>query len=468
MLNFAYNQMQPVAMLEMGKAMAVEHERQIRFKKAWSAYQKGLPKPLLPLPEGIDDNVVLSYPRLTVDKGVAALFGEETCFWTEEKFPLDDEKKPILPPEQEYLDAVWKQNKKMTLLNCGGINGGVFGHVFYKVFEQPGLPYLRIVDVTPEQMNVFWNPEDIADVWEYHQTWGGIDPRTGKPKAFRHRTIKQDAALPEYVTWTIVKEQQTEPDTRWVETGRVNWPYSWSPVFHCQNLLNPSEFWGLADIEPDILSINHAVNFIASNLNRTLYYYTDPKLVGKGFEADAINTAIGNMIILPSPDAALDKIEMDSDYAGAQNFFDRMKDAYDECTRVPAVARGKVENAGQLSGVAMRILYGPLLEKTATKQMLYGDMFIEMNKRLCEYGKVTVPENIYIKWGNAMPSDELAEAQAYEIHQRLGVSTQTILDKLGYDAETEMSQRGEEDDAAMERTIQTEQATMAANFSRGV
>ncbi len=461
MLNFAFYKPDPVSAAIHTEARQAEYERQQRFKYAWAAYQRGLPNPLIVRPNDPNDNIILSMPRVTVDKGVTALFGEETCFQVEEKFPLDSEKKPILPANQQYLDAVWKQNKKMTLLNTAGTNGGVFGHSFLQMRRDPAKKYVRLDALCPEQMEMHWNPEDINDVWEFRQTWGGVNPKTGKATAFRRRTIK------DVMTWFVVREHSTEGDARWQFDSEERWPYEWSPIFHCQNLLNPNEAWGMSDIEPDILALNSGINFVTSNQSRIIRYHAHPHLWGSGFDANEVDLSPDTVTVIPAEGGKLDKIEMTSDFSGVLAFLDRLKDAYDEQTRIPGVARGKLDKVGPLSGVAMKIMYGPLLEKTATKRMLYGDMLMELNKRLCEYAVIDVPEDIYIKWGNPMPGDEKGEAETYQIHAALGVSTQTILDKLGYDAETEMAQSSEEADAEMARTIKTEQSTMQSNFDRG-
>lgn len=462
MLNFAYAyKPDPVSAAIQTEAAQSERERQERFRVAWKAYQSGLKQPLTVRPGDPNDNIVLSYPRLTVDKGVSALFGEETNFQVAEKFPLGADKKPVLPANQVYLNDVWKQNKKMTRLMELGVNGGVFGHGFLQLRKEPRLKYLRIMPLCPEQMQMFWNPQDIEDIWEFRQTWGGVNPRTGKATAFRRRTLKEG------LRWTVVDEESTEGDSRWRETGRTTWPYEWSPILHCQNLINPGEAWGMADIEPDVLSQNSALNFLASNTNRIIRYHAHPHLWASGTEADEIDVSVDNITVFPAENASLNKIEMEGDLSGVMAFFDRMQDAYDEQTRIPPVSRGKVEDAGALSGVALKILYGPLLEKTAVKRMLYGEMLSDLCRRLCEVAKQDVPEDIYIKWGNPMPADEKGEAEVYTLHKNLGVSTQTILDKLGYDAETEMAQTNEEADAQMAREIKTEQATMQSRFDRG-
>ncbi len=53
----------------------------------------------------------------------------------------------------------------------------------------------------------------------------------------------------------------------------------------------------------------------------------------------------------------------------------RLDEAMHEPSRTLAVA------TGELSGLALQVLYGPLVEKTRTKRTTYGDLLTELNRR---------------------------------------------------------------------------------------
>ncbi len=62
---------------------------------------------------------------------------------------------------------------------------------------------------------------------------------------------------------------------------------------------------------------------------------------------------------------------------------------------------------------------------------------------------------IDLHWQNLLPVDDLAAAQTAPILKQIGVSDQTIMAQLGYDADDEMSQS------------QAEDAQKMINLSRG-
>jgi len=132
-------------------------------------------------------------------------------------------------------------------------------------------------------------------------------------------------------------------------------------------------------------------------------------------------------------------------------YLDRLRQTMHEISRVPEVATGNLERAGSLSGVALQILYQPLLEKTGTKRLLYGDMLIELNRRLLAIRGFGENLRTTIHWPELLPSDPMQERQAALIDKQLGVSADTILQRLGYNpdlerekAQAESAQLGEQ------------------------
>src|SRR5690606_17095649 len=112
------------------------------------------------------------------------------------------------------------------------------------------------------------------------------------------------------------------------------------------------------------------------------------------------------------------------DLAGTLNYQHLLHEAFHEITRLPTVAAGKLEQTGQLSGVALSILYGPLVELTEAKRRSYGPMLCELGRRVLELSGIrgvtpTVP------WPEVVPHDPEGEAAMYEAHKRLGVSKHT-------------------------------------------
>src|SRR5690606_15610206 len=105
--------------------------------------------------------------------------------------------------------------------------------------------------------------------------------------------------------------------------------------------------------------------------------------------------------------------------------YERLREALHEVARVPEVATGRMENVGQLSGVALSILYQPLIEKTETKRCTYGDLLVELNRRMLALGGFGEDNITVLHWPELLPGDVLQERQAALLDHQLGVSAST-------------------------------------------
>jgi len=418
-----------------------EQSRVDIMRRRWEAYYGKLPPALKVKPGQTDDNVRLNYARMIVDKGVSFLFGQNV------EFELDETQKT---QAEEWLDSVWQANRKMTLLQTVALIGGVTGHAFIKII--PAQPYPRLVPLDSEIVTVAVAPDDLQNILSYQIAYVARDPKTQKPIGVR-QVIERDGQR-----WTITDQVGDVEGLVWTTVNQAVWPYTFSPIVDCQNLPAPGEFWGCSDLEDDVLEILRAINFIASNTARIIRFHAHPKTWGRGFVAKDLRIGVDETIILPGDNAELHNLEMQSDLASSLAFLDRLRQAMHEISRVPEVATGNLERAGSLSGVALQILYQPLLEKTGTKRLLYGDMLIELNRRLLALGGFGEDHRTVIHWPELLPSDPMQERQAALIDKQLGVSADTILQRLGYEpslerekAQAESAQLGEQILTAFDR-----------------
>lgn len=406
-----------------------ERARLARYQTAWAAYFGDMPKPLKVKPGQADDNVTVNYARLIVDVGASDLFGEEP------KFDLDpNSNEPT--PAQIWLDEVWRRNRKQILLQKLAINGGVCGHTFLKIVPRVGdVP--RLINLSPEYVSVVTDPDDIDQVWKYIIEYTARDPQTGKPL-----TVRQLIERDEGGRWSVV-DQVSRNRGNWETRQSIRWSYSWPPIIDCQNLPSPNEYYGIADIEEDVLALNAAYNFTKSNTQRIIRFHAHPKTWGRGFTAKELNIGIDDTVILQNPTAELHNLEMTSDLAGSLEYAERLKRDLHEVSRIPEVATGKLDSAAGLSGVALQILYQPLTQKTRAKRLTYGEMLVELNRRLLEIGGLRAGL-CSILWGELRPTSALEERQVLLLDKQLGVSQDTLLHKAGYDPDAEREKRDQD------------------------
>lgn len=396
-----------------------DRERTERIRAAWDAYYGTNRDPLKVRKGEVNDNVRINYARLVVDAGVGHLFGDQIEVRAGGDSP---------DAAQEVIDQVLRANGEGLFFQRAGTSGAIGGTFFYRIIPQEAGP-TRITVVDPSTVDVEWEPDDYETVTAYKVTWlvEGEDERT----TVRRQTISRDGA-----TWMIVDEEAIEGG--WAVIGEAEWPFPWAPMGHAQNLPSPHEVYGLSDLEPDVLRLCTSIERTASNINRVLRLYAHPRTWGRMI-GDALNMDAnpGSIIRLEHPDAMLANLEMQSDLQSSIDYYRRLVAALHETTRIPEVATGKLDNAGQLSSLALRILYTPLIQKTETKRRTYGQAIEEMMRRVLDLNGNGYDHDVSITWPELVPSDPEMERRVALLDQQLGVSRDTILSGLGYDPEVE-------------------------------
>lgn len=407
-----------------------EHRQRAQLFGAYWDYYRGKHRRPLKIKDGqADDNVIVNYCRRVVDKSTAFLFGHAPTFEVDgENSNADD-----------YLELCWgtDEQKAMTLQEIA-VNGGVCGTSFVRLYpaETPSdLP--RITVLNPALMDMVTNPDDIDDVVSYRIVWKSDE--TWK----RHRIDLQDNG-----TW-VITEEIARTGQVWTPVQETLHPYTWSPVFWCQNRVNPVGVWGISDLEE--ADINDAINFTASNINRILRYHAHPRTIGTGFTgANLQSTSVDQFWTIPAADAKVQNLEMQSDLASAYSFWSGLREAFAKITGVPDLDPEKV-NVGALSGFALRILYGDLIELTNVKRNTYGEMLAGINAALLELAGMGQGVDVRIKWEDTLPVDDAAQVQLLALDRAQGLSLETYLEQRGYDAERELQRI--EDERASNATL---------------
>lgn len=420
-----------------------EHKRrQELFGLYWDYYRGKHKRPLKARPDQANDNVIVNYCRRAVDKSNAFLFGSQAA----PRFEVGDE------AAEEYLKAAWggTDEEQAMLLQEIGLNGGVCGTAFVRLYEpeqRGGLP--RIAALNPSLMEVVTNADDIDDVVSYRIVW-----RSGQDWK-RHRIDVQQNGQ-----WLITEEISEKGGAAWRIVNEVPWLYTWEPIFWCQNRPNPIDVWGISDLEE--ADINDAINFTASNISRILRYHAHPRTIGTGFSAPELqNTSVDQFWSIPKSDAKVFNLEMQSDLASAYQYWAGLREAFSKVTGVPDLDPEKI-NVGQLSGFALRILYGDLLELTGVKRNTYGEMLAGINGGMLELGGYGAGVPVRNKWGDPLPTNQEAIWQALTADRQQGLSLETYLEQRGYDPERELERIQQEQS---QRTTLGEE--LLRSFERG-
>jgi len=422
---------------------------------ARKAYAGEFNPPLKVRPGAPNDNVIINLCSGVVDKSVAYLFGKSVTF------NMDDES--TRSPHEKILDKVWHRNYKDATLQKIATNGGVCGQAFVKFRIESD--NVRLIVVDPYNVTVQTAHDDFMLVNAYIIQWSSpVDPKTQKVTHFRQTitripvvewALEDGTPVYEPQRWSIHDEYAevftgTQPtDGDWVSVGSELWEYEFPPIMEVQNLPAPNDYWGKSDIEPDVISLNEAINRSASNINKIIRNHAHPKTYTIGLEGDQAKRLLidaDGMLHIPGDPSQvkLDNLEMNSDLASSLNFYKTLREAMYEVSLTPEIASGKAKEVSYLSAMAMQILYGPMIEKTNAKQMTYGPFLEELNRRILIIMGVENPDPVMVVWPITFPRDVQVEVATAVNKLNIGFSSDTLISELGGNPEYERQRRADD------------------------
>jgi hypothetical protein len=224
--------------------------------------------------------------------------------------------------------------------------------------------------------------------------------------------------------------------------------------------------------------LNQRIHFVESNIAKIIKSHAHPWVFATGCDPRAIVNEPGVVQGLPSTESKVFAVSATGDLSASMQFADTLRADMDEQSRVPAVALGRQESMpkGNLSGIALQLLFQPLVEKTELKRRLYGQLVRRASAYcLALMGKISDWRDIEVSldWPDMLPNDDLAMAQTAQTLQAIGYSQTTLIEMTGGDPDTEADNKADEQQAQVTAFSQgkgmppTDPAALAASAQMG-
>lgn len=445
----------------LGKYYAGDHTKQLKVKVGKQ-----------------DDNVILNFIALAVDRSVSRLFRGGIDF----NLPEGAE------AQQEYIETIWDLNKKEIILYQVGLHGAVYGTPYFKIVPDgiidpyTAKPYPRLVALDPEIVRVETDPQDMNIISRYIVEYTVVEQvNEFTTKEVGHREItrrdrptdyeNEPAQTPGY--WIVEYWERVGESGRWVLDHSEQWPYDFPPIIHWKNLPSLKSCYGDSDID-DAINIQDKENFTVSNISKIIKFHAHPKTIGTGFSAKELEPAanVESFWSISNPDARVANLEMQSDLVSSRQFaLDLRQSVFDICREVDISSMA--DKLGALTNFGLRVLYSDAIDKNDTKRQLYGDAILELNRRLLVLagykGENSRPGQI--QWGDAIisnPKEEMEiDRMALEMQiVDLETLVQRYQNRYGLDWET-LQERLQEQATTANQNNADIGAFILRNFSRG-
>jgi hypothetical protein len=289
------------------------------------------------------------------------------------------------------LERVWeidndKQRVLLEIAQTGGITGDAFVKIAYEEAWtdsigrfHPGR--VRVLPLNPAFAFPEFHPHDRTRLLRFKQKyrfWG--TSLEGTRQVFTYTEILTDDIIEEYINDEMI-------DSRPNPLGIV-------PVVHIPNIAVSGSPWGLSDAH-DIIALNRAYNEISTDIADIVNYHAAPVTVIVGAKASNLEKGAKKVWGGLPKDSQVFNLEGGSaGMQGALQYLDRLKMSMHELMNIPENALGQSMPVSNTSGVALSILFQPLMNRHSQKIAQYGTGLEKVNELILLNLAVKEPETM--------------------------------------------------------------------------
>lgn len=430
-----------------GRNLIQEHSPRLQAYLSCKKLYDGLSVRRNPTTQAYEEKVLaVDHARTVVEIGADFLAGSPVTF----TISKEEEGGKEIPDEAltKIANEIWERSGGEAKFLPQAIDGGIKGDAC-----------VVLVKGKDERVRLRWVDPSIAfPEFDAHDCDRLLELIIG------YEVRKEDGSKGEYIQrWTPGKVV-TEIDDR--ETGeQVTFNPELCdggiPAVWIRNLGLPGEKFGRSDIA-FLKELVERYDHANSKDLDIVDYYSSPHLKFKGVKkSDVEQGKIGNKTAFYFKDGGdVDFLEWAGNAPAVKDSLDRMRQDLSEMAQVPSIAFGRLDEGvkgGDVSGVALRIMYAPLLAKTRRKRASWGPALERVMAFAVsfEVGAVVEVEKVNINWQDPLPTNVKEDWETAGLQKEAGVSENQVLRERGYD-DDQITQMEEEKTQEAERTAMAE------------
>lgn len=275
------------------------------------------------------------------------------------------------------LKRIWEvDNDKESILWEMGQQSGVSGDCFVKVAWDPAYTNeatgrtmpgrVRILPLNSSYCYPEWHPHDRDRLIRFklkYRFWGTAPE--GTRQVYTYTEIMTEDVIEEYVNDELIDQRPN--------------PLGVIPVVHTPNVMISGSPWGLSDIA-DITGLNREYNEKAVEISDIINYHAAPVTIITGGKASNLEKGPKKVWSIPTKEAKVFNLEGGVSAVGpAMEYLQQIKQAMHEMTGVPESALGQMQPISNTSGVALSIMYQPMMQRYNMKRMSVTTGFEKIN-----------------------------------------------------------------------------------------
>lgn len=307
----------------------------------------------------------------------------------------------------EYLNRIWGYNNKDLLSYEMSQMGSICGDVYMLVVpDQEG--NLKIVMIPPMFVSPKFHPANK-------------DLLLSAIVQFPTRSVNDQTGVNSFFTMEIDSKKIVQyVDEKLISTFNHN--LNEMPLVFIKNRPLAGSAFGVSDLK-SIISLNKLYNEKLTDISDIINYHAAPVTIAYGVKIKQLQRGARKMWMgLPPPtEARIENLQLDSDLAAADNHLKNIQQLIHQFGNIPEVSLGKNINISNTSGLAIQLLFQPILDLNSVKQITYGSGIKAINRICLKYGIArgeiteypTEKEELQeffcteIGWRDPLPRDEM-------------------------------------------------------------
>jgi hypothetical protein len=233
---------------------------------------------------------------------------------------------------------------------------------------------------------------------------------------------------------------QRYEDKQLVAEGEL--PWSFLPVVHIQNIVQPYYYEGLSDVEP-LIPLQDELNTRLSDRASRITFQSFKMYLGKGIEGfEDKPVSPGRMWYTDNPEASIEEFGGDSETPSEALHIGEIREAMDKVSAITPIVAGLLKDkVGNLtSAVAIRLTLMGMLAKNERKRFTYSEglrrickMILGMLDTANIYKTSEADREIDIIFPSPLPENMTEKLNEARMKKELGVPTGQVLRELGYE-----------------------------------
>lgn len=313
------------------------------------------------------------------------------------------------PDAREAAEQIWTRSGAEGALLRAAFASVLLGDVAAVAAEDDaGLPRIEFLD--PAICFPTFDPSDYQQLKSLEVRYEGIAD-DGAPVLISEFYGPTERAL--YHGDALVEQQSYDVlPVVWIRNQELmGWPY------------------GISDLDC-VIDLVEEYDHVAGKQTKIIDYHAAPVPVFKGIKASEIEKHANTAYFLPT-DGSAEFLEWKGDHPDIDRQLTRIRNALAEMSETPPVAFGQADSGlTSISGVALQILYGPLIGKTRRRQAFWSPPLQRLMWLCLQRAGFDVPlDSVRPVWGKGLPVDgqarvaEEASKVAAELSSRKSAMT---------------------------------------------